>query len=58
MCGLPIIFFGSGYGDGVPMLQYSAPVVKAAIDSVKVCHCDVVSLVSPRVIDADLRYRT
>jgi hypothetical protein len=34
-------FLGSAYGDGIPMLQYSEPVVKAAIDDVKVCHCGV-----------------
>ena len=31
-------FLGSSYVDGVPMLRYSVPVIKAAIDDVKVCH--------------------
>ena len=38
MCGLTLnLFFpGSAYVDGVPMLQYSVPVLKMAMDDVKV----------------------
>ena len=36
MRSLPLTFLVSAYVDGVPMLQYSAPVLKATIDDVKV----------------------
>ena len=37
-------FLESGYADGVPMLHYSVPVLKAATDDIKVCHCAVISI--------------
>jgi hypothetical protein len=42
-----VFFIGSCYSDGVPMLHYSAPVIKATIDDVKVCHCVVVTIFCP-----------
>ena len=33
---LNFFLFRRGYGNGVPLLQYSAPVVKTALDDVKV----------------------
>jgi hypothetical protein len=48
------LFLGSAYADGFPMLQYSAPVLKAANDAVKVCQCGVVSLISSQDTDTDL----
>jgi hypothetical protein len=41
---LTFFFLGSAYLDGVPLLQYSAPVVKATLDNLKVYHCGVVAI--------------
>jgi hypothetical protein len=56
MCDLPLTLFCSGYGDVVPVLQYSAPVVKAIIDGVKVCHCGM-SHWSPSALTCDIDHR-
>ena len=45
-------FLQSAYADGVPMLRYSVPVVKAAIDGVKVYRLN--SSVSSLITDFDL----
>jgi len=48
-------FLGRAYGGGVPLLRYSAPVVKATIDDVKVASSQSIGILSEsRVTDLDL----